>query len=166
MSGPGDDQARPSRTRTRSLGHGDLRLLLLALIAQQPRHGYELIRLVADMFHGRYAPSPGVVYPALAQLESAGLVTVEAEGGRRRHAVSAAGRAWLAAHRDEVDAVLARTARSARAAARAGVPMPVRRAMETLKRALVSREGHWTPDEAARVEALLREAAGAIERGM
>jgi DNA-binding PadR family transcriptional regulator len=54
------------------LGHGDLKLLLLALIEQQPRHGYELIRTIEEMFHGHYSPSPGAIYPTLTMLEEMG----------------------------------------------------------------------------------------------
>ena len=56
----------------RMFGHGDLKLLLLALIEQQPRHGYELIRIIEDMFHGHYSPSPGAIYPTLTMLEELG----------------------------------------------------------------------------------------------
>ncbi|MEE7548662.1 PadR family transcriptional regulator, partial [Xanthomonas sp. Kuri4-1] len=64
---PERDAGRPRRP----LGHGDLRLLLLSLIEQQPRHGYELIRLIAEMFSGVYTPSAGVIYPTLAQMGGA-----------------------------------------------------------------------------------------------
>ena len=61
----------------RMFGHGDLKLLLLALIEQQPRHGYELIRMIEEMFHGQYTPSPGAIYPTLAMLEDMGYASVE-----------------------------------------------------------------------------------------
>ena len=75
---------RPGRRErsTRVFGQGDLRLLLLKLIAEKPRHGYELIKAVEDGVGGAYSPSPGVVYPTLALLEDLGYASVaEAEGG-------------------------------------------------------------------------------------
>lgn len=149
----------------RRLGHGDLRQLLLVLIEQQPRHGYELIRLIGDMFHGLYVPSAGAVYPVLAQLQEHGLVLAEDEGGRKRHALTAEGRAFMQAHRDQVEATLARTTRSARSLARANLPQPVREALERIKRALGERLGRWDDAETARVAALLDAAADTMEQG-
>ena len=80
----------------RMFGHGDLKLLLLALIEQEPRHGYELIRTIEDMFHGQYSPSPGTVYPTLTLLEEMGYVVAQSEeGGRKRYAITDEGRAFL-----------------------------------------------------------------------
>ena len=62
------------------LNYGKLELLALALIAQQPRHGYELIKLIEEMTSGAYSPSPGVIYPTLTFLEEAGFVSLESEG--------------------------------------------------------------------------------------
>lgn len=144
----------------RLLGHGDLRLLLLALIEQQPRHGYELIRLIGDMFHGHYVPSPGAVYPVLAQLEEIGLVRSEAcEGGRKRYTVSDAGHDFAHANRDTLDGALARTARSARVAMKASLPSPVRQGMQQLKRALGGQSQEWDEDEVERVAGILLRAA-------
>ena len=148
----------------RRLGHGDLRLLLLALIEQQPRHGYELIRLIGDMFHGLYVPSPGAVYPVLAALETQGLAIADNDGKRKRHALTDAGRAFLQENRDEVEQTLARTARSARGLIRANLPQPVREALERIKRGLGERHGRWDDAEVARVAALLDAAADAMER--
>ena len=65
----------------RVFGHGDLKLVLLALIAEQPRHGYQLIRTIEEMFGGAYSPSPGTVYPTLTLLEEMGYARVEAQEG-------------------------------------------------------------------------------------
>jgi len=64
------------------LAQGDLKLLALALIAEQPRHGYELIKLIEEKTSGCYSPSPGIIYPTLTFLEEAGYVTAESEGPR------------------------------------------------------------------------------------
>src|SRR5580658_10131447 len=75
---------------------GDLRLLLLKLIAEKPRHGYELIKAVEDSVGGAYSPSPGVVYPTLSLLEDLGYSQVsEAEGGKKLFTITAEGTAFL-----------------------------------------------------------------------
>jgi len=76
--------------------HGRLRLYLLKLLDEAPRHGYEVIRLLEERFQGLYAPSAGTVYPRLAKLEAEGLVTHTSEGGRKVYAITDAGRAELA----------------------------------------------------------------------
>ncbi|MER0246263.1 helix-turn-helix transcriptional regulator, partial [Streptomyces sp. HSW2009] len=76
--------------------HGRLRLYLLKLLDEAPRHGYEVIRLLEERFHGLYAPSAGTVYPRLAKLEAEGLVTHTTEGGRKVYSLTDAGRAELA----------------------------------------------------------------------
>ncbi|MFI9050251.1 helix-turn-helix transcriptional regulator [Streptomyces sp. NPDC053427] len=76
--------------------HGRLRLYLLKLLDEAPRHGYEIIRLLEERFQGLYAPSAGTVYPRLAKLEAEGLVTHATEGGRKVYSITDAGRAELA----------------------------------------------------------------------
>ena len=92
----------------RMLAQGDLKLLALVLIAEQPRHGYELIKLIEEKTSGAYSPSPGVIYPTLTFLEEAGYVTAEAEGAKKRYTITAEGRAYLDENRDIADMVLAR----------------------------------------------------------
>lgn len=77
-------------------GHGRLRLYLLSLLAEEPRHGYELIQALSERFGGTYAPSAGTVYPRLAKLEEEGLVTKEADGRKTVYSITEAGRAELA----------------------------------------------------------------------
>jgi DNA-binding PadR family transcriptional regulator len=150
----------------RMFGHGDLKLLLLALIEQQPRHGYELIRIIEDMFHGQYSPSPGAIYPTLTMLEELGHAEVTNEqGGRKLYAITDAGRAYLDENRDAVDAVTARTEQSARMAAKMASPMNVRKAMHALKHALMMRASDWSKAEAQRVADILERAATAIATG-
>jgi DNA-binding PadR family transcriptional regulator len=92
----------------RMLAQGDLRLIALALIAEQPRHGYEIIKVLEDKTAGWYSPSPGIVYPTLTYLEEAGYVTVQSEGAKKLYSITDEGRAHLAENQDFVDAVLAR----------------------------------------------------------
>ncbi|MGW8333548.1 helix-turn-helix transcriptional regulator [Streptomyces sp. NPDC055897] len=82
--------------------HGRLRLYLLKLLDEAPRHGYEVIRLLEERFQGLYAPSAGTVYPRLAKLEAEGLVTHTTEGGRKVYSITDAGRAELAGRGGEL----------------------------------------------------------------
>lgn len=90
------------------LAQGDLKLLALSLIAEQPRHGYEIIKLIEERTAGWYSPSPGVVYPTLTFLEEAGYVVAEADGTKKRYAITEEGRAYLDSNHDLADAILAR----------------------------------------------------------
>ena len=92
----------------RMLAQGDLRLVALALIAEAPRHGYEIIKLVEEKTADWYSPSPGIVYPTLTFLEEAGYVTVSTEGAKKLYTITAGGRAYLDANRDLADVVLER----------------------------------------------------------
>ena len=92
----------------RMLAQGDLQLIALALIAEQPRHGYEIIKVLEDKTAGWYSPSPGIVYPTLTYLEEAGYVTAQAEGSKKLYTITDEGRAYLDENRDFVDAVLER----------------------------------------------------------
>jgi DNA-binding PadR family transcriptional regulator len=103
----GGDMVRAGRM----LATGDLRLIALALIAEQPRHGYELIKVLEEKTAGWYSPSPGIVYPTLTFLEEAGYVTAQAEGAKKLYTITDEGRAYLDQNRDFVDAVLERLAK-------------------------------------------------------
>lgn len=150
----------------RMFGHGDLKLLLLALIEQQPRHGYELIRMIEEMFHGHYTPSPGAIYPTLTMLEELGYAEVAStQGNRKLYAITAEGRAFLDENRAAVEAVTARTERSAQRAAKMAAPAAVRDAMHALKYALLMRGIRWDKAETLRVAAILQRAAKDIAAG-
>ncbi len=90
----------------RMLASGDLRLVALYLIDQQPRHGYDLIKAVEDKTAGFYSPSPGIVYPALTYLEEAGFVGSTADGNKKLYTITADGRTHLAENRDAVESTL------------------------------------------------------------
>jgi DNA-binding PadR family transcriptional regulator len=98
--------------------HGRLRLYLLKLLEESPRHGYEVIRLLEDRFMGLYAPSPGTIYPRLQRLEAEGLVTQTKEGGRKVYQITDAGRAELAERHEELDELEAEIAGSVHGLAR------------------------------------------------
>ena len=94
----------------RMLAQGDLRLLALALIAEQPRHGYEIIKVLEEKTEGWYAPSPGIVYPTLTYLEEAGYVTAKTDGTKKLYTITDEGRVYLEQNRAFVDAVMERLA--------------------------------------------------------
>jgi DNA-binding PadR family transcriptional regulator len=155
----------------RMLAQGDLKLLALALIAEQPRHGYELIKLIEDKTRGAYSPSPGVVYPTLTFLEEAGYVTAEAEGAKKRYTITDEGRAYLEENRDIADMVLARLAAIGEKLARmrrkwrsegeeeeTNVPKLVDAALENLREVAVKRLETGEDAEARIVEMLMRAA--------
>ena len=95
------------RRGARMFDSGALRLLVLGLIAEQPRHGYDIIRGLRARFQGSYSPSPGSIYPILQQLSEAGFIASTAHGLRRRFAVTEAGKAWLAEQSSELSAIKA-----------------------------------------------------------
>jgi len=136
----GDHHHRGRRHRERHHGrrsgrlfdYGDLRLLLLAIIAEQPSHGYELIKNIEERFGGSYSPSPGVIYPTLSWLDDMGYAAIEAEeGGRKRYRITDEGKAFLVANREAIDELFTRTGTG-----RSNRPTPIVRAMENLKLAL------------------------------
>ena len=107
--GGGRSDMNPDDMRAgRMLAQGDLRLIALALIAQAPRHGYEIIKLVEEKTADWYSPSPGIVYPTLTYLEEAGYVTASTEGAKKLYSITEEGRGYLKANRDLADAVLDR----------------------------------------------------------
>jgi DNA-binding PadR family transcriptional regulator len=166
MFGDDEDSRGPGGRGSRMFGQGDLRLLLLSLIEQQPRHGYELIRTIEEIFAGQYSPSPGAVYPTLTMLEELGHAQVDAtDGGKKRYAITEAGVAHLDQHRDEIDALMKRMNDTASRMARHSAPAEILQAMHEIKHALLARSGVWSTAEAGRVTGILRKAAAAIASG-
>src|ERR1700751_3297378 len=101
--GRGDGEMGPEDLRAgRMLAQGDLRLIALALIAEEPRHGYEIIKLVEEKTADWYSPSPGIVYPTLTYLEEAGYVTASAEGAKKLYTITEEGSAYLKANGDVI----------------------------------------------------------------
>jgi DNA-binding PadR family transcriptional regulator len=150
----------------RFFDHGDLRYVLLGLIAERPSHGYELIKAIEERFGGLYSPSPGVVYPTLTLLEELGYIRPESpDGSRKQFGVTPEGSEFLAANRAVVDQIFARMAEVTRAYG--GGPAPeIRRALQNLEAALAIRLGRAPlgGDEVRAVTAILDHAAGEVER--
>jgi DNA-binding PadR family transcriptional regulator len=159
----------------RMLAQGDLRLVALALIAQAPRHGYEIIKLVEEKTADWYSPSPGIVYPTLTFLEEAGYVTVSSEGAKKLYTITDEGRAYLDANRDLADVVLDRLTaigervnrwrRAARGEReqRRSLPPLLEAAFDHLRETVGKRLEGDTEAEAHLVEILAR-AAGEMQR--
>jgi DNA-binding PadR family transcriptional regulator len=151
--------------RRRMFDGGELRLVLLAMIEEQPRHGYDLIRAIEEQTGGAYAPSPGVVYPTLTLLDEMGqIVEVKEDGARKRFAITDAGRAFLEERRGEIEGLLQRLARIGQEESRHGAG-PVKRAMTSLHMALRDAlAATHDRDMLHEVTAILDEATRKIER--
>jgi len=153
------------RTR-RVFDQGDLRYVLLQLIADKPSHGYELIKAIEEKFGGTYSPSPGIIYPTLTLLEELGYARIAAEtGGRKLYSITDEGTAFLAANRPAVDTVMARMAEISQAYG--GGPAPeIQRAMRNLETALMIRLGRGPlgVEQVRAVTAILDRVAGEIEQ--
>jgi DNA-binding PadR family transcriptional regulator len=108
--GFGDPGGEDLMRARRMLAQGDLRLVALTLIAEAPRHGYEIIKLLEEKTADWYSPSPGIVYPTLTYLEEAGYVTASTDGAKKLYTITDEGRAYLASNRDLADVVLDRLA--------------------------------------------------------
>jgi DNA-binding PadR family transcriptional regulator len=149
----------------RFLEHGDLRFVVLALIAEQPRHGYELIKELEDRTGGEYRPSPGVIYPTLSLLEDEGFIRpAVGEAGRKLYEATDEGRAALAANQAGVDAVFGRMAQAAEGSD--STRPRITRAMTNLGMALQQRLSRRpiTPEEIDRIVAMIDDTAVAIEK--
>lgn len=153
-----------SRTTPRPLGRGDLRLLLLSLLGEAPRHGYELIQQISEMFVRVYTPSAGSVYPLLADFEKQQWVSAEEDGGRKRYRITRLGQAQLKAREAEVQAALMRTRQSARVIAKANLPPPLREAMRQLTHSLMLRNSRWQDADVARITELLTQATALVRQ--
>ena len=156
-----------SRGRSgRVFEQGDLRHVLLQLIADKPSHGYELIKEIEDRLGGAYSPSPGIVYPTLTLLEELGFLTLApGENARKPYTITEAGSAELERNKNVVAAIFQRIAEVAERSG--GGPDPrILRAMENLKLALRLRleRGKLSDSQVADVAAALDAAAATVER--
>jgi DNA-binding PadR family transcriptional regulator len=158
----------------RRLASGDLQLLLLALLAEKPSHGYELIKAIEERSSGFYVPSPGMVYPALTWLEEMDYAAVAADGSKKLYSITDAGREFLKEHQEAVDAMLGQLAHFGRRMGRvreifegldegeeAGDSQEIRAARRNLKRALHAKRD-VSAEEKRRIAAILNAAAREI----
>jgi len=160
----------------RMLAQGDLRLIALKLIDEQPRHGYDIIKALEEKTSDWYSPSPGIVYPTLTYLEEVGYLTSQPEGAKKLYTITAEGRTHLTENGDLVDAVMKRLAFIGEKAARIRERMEseqegerggrwqlVRAAFETMREAARERLKN-DPDAESKVVEILARAANEIRR--
>ena len=148
----------------RFFDQGDLRLVILALLAEQPRHGYELIKEIEERLGGAYAPSPGVVYPTLTWLEELGYAALaEGDGPKKLYSATPEGLEYLERNRAQVDGLFARMGQ---AGARGDFAPRILRAMGNVKMALRLRlaSGSLTSEQVDKIASALDAAALEIER--
>lgn len=177
--GRGGDMLRGGRL----FGDGDLKLIVLALLEEAPRHGYDIIKALEERSSGAYSPSPGVVYPTLTFLEEAGYASSAAEGAKKVFSITDAGKAYLGENRAAVDAVLDQLERYGRKMARArewfdwhdegegpdrrerAMPEGLRRLKEVRRRlrASLAEALDTSPEKRAEALAILEKAAEALE---
>ncbi len=162
------ESVRPPRDRhrrRRPLDQGDLRYVLLHLLAERPRHGYDLIKGVEDLTGGAYAPSPGVVYPTLTLFEELGFARVVEPGQPRKlYELTPEGLTELDAHAQDVQRLLAQLGRLNQSDE--ALDADVLRASQNVSRALFLRPGRkrWTAEQAEQVARILDRAAAEIEQ--
>lgn len=159
-------EKRPGRERggrgPRVFAPGDLKLLLLALIAEQPSHGYDLIRQIEGMFDGAYSPSPGVIYPTLTFLEESEMILGDAQGGKKHYVVTRIGEQSLTEQAIALEGVRTRVDVSKRALRGHDRPPQIHEAVHNLRHALQLHHGRWNAAEILRVSTLLNDTAKAI----
>jgi DNA-binding PadR family transcriptional regulator len=165
-SGERPEHGRGGGGRRRMFDGSELRLVLLRMIADEPRHGYELIKAIEELTGGAYAPSPGMVYPALTMLAEMELVAEQAsETTRKRFGVTEAGTAHLAEQAEVVAALMARLVQVGEHRARPD-HVSVRRAVHNLRSVLQNRlgAGDLSEDAVHDVTAMIDDLARRIER--
>jgi len=157
----------------RKLGSKELQLVILALLAERPAHGYELIKAIEERSGGFYTPSPGMIYPALTYLNEIGHASIEQEGARKLYSITAEGQSYLASNRATADAILdalsriggrmseVREAFAGFGESEAGGSEEVHRARHALKDALRRKRG-CDAGEAKRIADILNRATAEI----
>ena len=148
----------------RMFEQGDLKLVILRLLDEKRRHGYEIIKEIEERSGGRYSPSPGTVYPTLTMLEEMGYASSSEEGGRKVYAITDEGRKYLAEHQVTVDNVFERLSELG-ASIFGDAVRPAHEAMAELGRAYwrATMRRPATPETIAKVAETLRRAAADLE---
>ena len=141
---------------------GALRLLVLSMIGEEPRHGYDIIKGIRQRFQGAYSPSPGAVYPILQMLEEAGLVTSQSRGFRKLFTINDAGRAYLDAEREELERIVSQVNAAAEPIGLAAIGEAIQDFRAALFRKM--RNGALNDEQAARLRDVLRRAQDDIEK--
>ncbi len=145
----------------RMFDSGALRLVVLGLIAEQPRHGYDIIRALKDRFHGAYSPSPGSIYPMLQMLQDAGFATSRDEGGKRLISITESGLDYLAENAAELAKLRERMEQASAPMGDAGIGQTVAAFRSALMQRL--RGGGLSPQQIEKIAAILKRAQADIE---
>ena len=169
MGEKGPDGSGHGRRRrgSRLFDYGELRLLILDMISDNPSHGYELIKQIEELTAGAYSPSPGVIYPTLSWLEDMGYGFAERDpSGRKQFTITDEGRSFLEANRGAIAEIKARSTQSSGHGRLSGPPPAITRAMENLRTALRLRLRDGSLDDAAtqKIADALDASARAIEQ--
>jgi DNA-binding PadR family transcriptional regulator len=154
----------PRGPRRRRFGAEALKILVLHLLKEEPRHGYDLIKAIENLSAGLYSPSPGMIYPMLNMLADEGLISeVAGEEGRRRYAITDAGRSALDAAEEQLKDALQRLADMARCNTDDGRDA-LREAMHDLRTAArdAVKDAESRAERTEAIAAILREAAEKI----
>jgi DNA-binding PadR family transcriptional regulator len=151
--------------RARVFDHGEVRFVILQLIADKPRYGYEVIKAIEQKIGGGYSPSPGIVYPTLTMLEELGYAEAATRGGKKLYTITSEGKAAVRSNKATIDAILKRIAGTNSTRSDALAPQLVR-AMENLNLALRLRleRGPPTDDEIRAIAAALDRTAIEVEQ--
>ena len=152
--------------RERFFDSGQLRLVILQLIAEKPSYGYEIIKAIEERLSGGYAPSPGVVYPTLTLLEEEGLATVTStEGNKKLYAATEQGKEYLKTNRVELKGIMGRMEHASRVFGRGRSPQ-IRRAIMNLRYALKMRveRGDLNAERVSKIAEAIDTAARAIDQ--
>ena len=149
---------------SRVFDSGELKLVILALIAERPRHGYELMKDLGERVGGEYTPSPGVIYPTLTLLEEMGFATQTTDANNRKlYAVTPEGEKFLADNKPQIDAIFARLDERTEASGPRGMGSLLR-AMMNLRASVKLRVRSATPEQVRQIVDALDAAAKTIER--
>jgi DNA-binding PadR family transcriptional regulator len=140
---------------------GALRLVVLGLIADEPRHGYDIIKALEAKFQGAYSPSPGAIYPMLQMLEEADLVASEANGNKRRYSITEQGKAYLAEHAEELSRINAQIDEASAEGGEMSLGEEVREVAKAVFMRL--RRGEFTPEQARKARDILRKVRRDLE---
>jgi DNA-binding PadR family transcriptional regulator len=140
---------------------GALRLVVLGLIAEEPRHGYDIIKALEAKFQGAYSPSPGAIYPMLQMLEETDLVVSAADGNKRLYSITAQGKAYLAEHAEELSRINAQIDEVSAEGEETSLGEEVREVAKAVFMRL--RRGRFTPEQARKARDILRKARRDVE---
>ena len=145
----------------RMFDSGALRLVVLGLIAEEPRHGYDIIKALEAKFQGAYSPSPGAIYPMLQMLEEADLVASQADGNKRLFSITGQGRAYIEENRADLDRISAQVQHVAGRMGGAAIGDELRALAWAVRSKL--RGGGWSAEQAQKARDILKTARRELE---